>query len=98
MKNQILICGEAWGEQEERQRTPFVGAAGYELTKMLEEAGIKRADCYITNVLNLRPANNDITALCCSKKEDTTGLPAISLGKYLRSEFLPELERLRKEI
>jgi uracil-DNA glycosylase family 4 len=51
----IAIVGEAWGEQEERARAPFVGASGYELTRMLDEAGIRRADCFLTNVFNLRP-------------------------------------------
>lgn len=95
---QIMIVGEAYGEHEERQRTPFVGPAGYELTRMLEEAGIRRVDCHLTNVFNLRPANNDIDTLCCPKKEDRSGLPALRPGKYLRSEYLHELTRLRNEM
>jgi hypothetical protein len=40
---QIAIVGEAWGAEEERQRVPFVGAAGWQLTQMLNEAGINRS-------------------------------------------------------
>ena len=96
--HKIALVGEAWGAEEERQRTPFVGAAGYELTRMLEEAGIRRSDCFITNVFNLRPANNEIENICCTKKDDRSGLPALRAGKYLRHEFLPELDRLRNEL
>jgi uracil-DNA glycosylase len=96
----IVIVGEAWGEAEERARTPFVGAAGYELTRMLEEAGIRRADCFLTNVFNLRPGpKNDIETLCCNATGDRLqGWPALRAGKYIRAEYGSELERLYHEI
>jgi DNA polymerase I-like protein with 3'-5' exonuclease and polymerase domains/uracil-DNA glycosylase len=56
----IVIVGEALGEQEEFAGQPFVGTSGNELTKMLAEAGIRRDDCYITNVLWERPPDNDL--------------------------------------
>jgi uracil-DNA glycosylase len=34
----IVFIGEAWGEQEARYRTPFVGPAGQELARMLHQA------------------------------------------------------------
>jgi uracil-DNA glycosylase len=34
----IVVVGEAWGEQEEKQRQPFVGESGKELWRMLGEA------------------------------------------------------------
>lgn len=94
----IVIVGEAWGEQEERERTPFVGASGKELTRMLEEAGIRRSDCYLTNVFNLRPQGNKIETLCVSKKEDRSHLPPLSSGKYLDIRYLDHLARLYTEI
>jgi uracil-DNA glycosylase len=94
----IVCLGEAWGEAEERERTPFVGASGYELTKMLEEAGIRRADCFLTNVFNLRPHGNQIETLCGPKNEALPGYPALVKGKYIRKEFANELERLANEI
>jgi len=93
----IAIVGEAWGEQEERQRVPFVGASGWELTRMLEDAGIRRADCFLTNVFNLRPPGNEINLLCGPKAEGIRGYPALTKG-YVRREFIPELERLGDEI
>ena len=67
MSQLIAVVGEAWGEHEARQRSPFVGPSGYELTKMLGEAGIHRADCFLTNVFNLRPERNDIESICTGK-------------------------------
>ena len=94
----IAIVGEAWGEEEAKQKTAFVGASGYELTRMLSEAGIHRADCFLTNVLNLRPPGNKIEALCGSKAEGIIGYPALIKAKYLKREFIYELERLGAEL
>jgi len=47
----VAVVGEAPGEQEERQRRPFVGPSGVELNKGLHMAGIDRRDCLITNAL-----------------------------------------------
>src|SRR5947207_10747915 len=94
----IICVGEAYGEQEEIEQSPFVGSSGYELTKMLSEAGIHRADCFLTNVFNLRPPGNDISSLCGSKQEAVPGYPPLVKGKYIRREFSIELERLGDEI
>lgn len=98
MSYKIALVGEAWGEQEAVLRQPFVGPAGYALTKMLEEAGIRRADCFLTNVFNLRPERNDIETLCVPKSEDRSQLPPLRNGKYLSSQYLPELDRLNSEL
>jgi uracil-DNA glycosylase len=94
----IAIVGEAYGEQEERARMPFVGAAGYELSRMLEEAGIRRADCFLTNVFNIRPDKNDIESLCGPKADALPGMPAIKNGKYIPSKYASELSRLYNEM
>lgn len=94
----IMIIGEAWGETEERERSHFVGPSGYELTRMLSEAGINRSSCYLTNVFHLHPRGNAIESLCGPRTESLPGYPAIVKGKFLRREFLPELERLQQEI
>jgi hypothetical protein len=64
---------------------------------MLSEAGIHRADCFLTNVFNLRPRpTNDIENLCSSEKAG--GYPPLRTGKYLRPEYFPEVHRLLKEL
>jgi len=95
----IALVGEAWGEAEERERAPFVGAAGYQLNSLLKDAGIPRYECFLTNVFNLRPKpTNKIDNLCAKKADVRHNLPALRPGHYIRDEFLPELDRLYREI
>ena len=54
----ILALGEAPGEREDLQGEPFVGAAGKLLTRLLEDAGLSRADIFITNTVKCRPPGN----------------------------------------
>lgn len=54
----IVFIGEAPGKNEDEQGRPFVGAAGKFLNEMLAEAGLKRDDVYITNIVKYRPPNN----------------------------------------
>ena len=54
----IMLIGEAPGANEDRKGEPFVGAAGGFLNHLLEMAGLKRADVYITNVVKSRPPEN----------------------------------------
>lgn len=94
----VVICGEAWGADEARERTAYVGYSGWLLTQMLEEAGIRRADCFLTNVFNFQPEGNNIETLCGGKADGISGYPALTKSKYVRAEFEPELERLRDEL
>jgi uracil-DNA glycosylase len=94
----IVLIGEAWGEHEERQRTPFVGATGYELDRILGQVGIHRADCFLTNVFNRRPKANKIEDFCGLKIQSIPGYPALTKSRYVRAEFQPELDRLAEEL
>lgn len=101
--SRIVIVGEAWGAQEEIERTPFVGYTGTFLRKMLRIAGIDKEECFFTNVFNLRPqgngfAANDIKNLTGPKDLALPGWPELERGKYFRREFKPELDRLFEEI
>ena len=60
----------------------------------------QRPNISLTNVVNERPSGNRFEAFCCKKAELPKGynLSQVSQGAYLRPEYLPELERLRKEI
>ena len=46
-----MLVGEQPGDQEDRAGHPFVGPAGKLLDEALAEAGIERADVYVTNVV-----------------------------------------------
>jgi len=59
----LLIIGEAPGKHEDEQGIPFVGPSGKILDACLEKAGIKRGECYITNVCKYRPPLNDLKKL-----------------------------------
>jgi len=48
---EVVLVGEQPGDQEDRRGKPFVGPAGRVLGEALEDAGIDRADVYITNVV-----------------------------------------------
>ena len=56
---QVLLIGEAPGQQEDESGQPFVGRAGQLLEKLLCDAGLDSArDLYIANVIKCRPPNN----------------------------------------
>ena len=55
---EIMIVGEAPGKNEDEQGRPFVGRAGKLLDELLAEAGLERADVFITNVVKARPPGN----------------------------------------
>lgn len=68
----IMVVGEAWGRDEDDQGFPFAGVSGQELNRMLHEAGILRSECFVTNLINHRPLNNDIGQWIALKKKDVT--------------------------
>jgi DNA polymerase len=47
----IVFVGEQPGDQEDRTGEPFVGPAGKMLDRALGDAGIDRADAYVTNAV-----------------------------------------------
>jgi uracil-DNA glycosylase family protein len=47
----VALVGEQPGDAEDRQGAPFVGPAGRLLDRALADAGIDRADCYVTNAV-----------------------------------------------
>jgi uracil-DNA glycosylase family 4 len=56
----ICIIGEAGGAHEHAQLRPFVGPAGTVLDQCLHAAQLTRRDCYVTNVVKVKPSGNDI--------------------------------------
>ena len=56
--SEIMLIGEAPGEEEEKLSIPFVGKAGRKLTEILIKYGIDREKIYITNTLKCRPPQN----------------------------------------
>jgi len=48
---EVVLVGEQPGDKEDLAGRPFVGPAGQLLDRCLEEAGVERARCYLTNAV-----------------------------------------------
>lgn len=96
MKNKICLVGEAWGAEEERQRTPFVGWMSRFLNDMLDDAGLSRMELFLTNVFNLR-YDGKVEIFCGPKTTAIPGYGPLAKG-YVQSRFASELSRLAEEI
>lgn len=94
----IMIVAEAPGAEEERAGKPFVGQSGQELTRMLHEAGIIRAECFITNVCRFRPPDNDIEAFIPTRKGDITADCVYMHDRYVKPVVWQGYQELLKEI
>jgi uracil-DNA glycosylase len=55
---EIMFIGEGPGFYENEQGRPFVGAAGKFLDELLAQAGLKREEVWITNIVKCRPPGN----------------------------------------
>lgn len=58
MEAEVVFVGEAPGRTEDLQGRPLVGAAGRLFDRLLQEAGLRRDEVYITNVLKSRPTDS----------------------------------------
>lgn len=70
----VVLVGEAWGTNEAFARSPFVGASGKELDRMLSEAGLDRKSILCTNVLPEQPPNNDFSHFVFTNDEVKKGI------------------------
>lgn len=95
---EIMFIGEGPGFHENEQGRPFVGAAGQFLDQLLAQAGLKRSDVFITNVVKCRPPNNrdpqtEELAACDPylERQINTINPSIivTLGRFSMGKFIP---------
>ncbi len=96
---EVMFIGEAPGVNEDRQGRPFVGAAGQFLSDLIAEAGLRREEVYICNVLKCRPPGNrdplpgEIEA--CSEYLDlqidlVDPLVIVTLGRFSMARWFPQ--------
>lgn len=96
------MLGEAMPEVEPELHTQVCGLHKFGNAWVRDrELWLEAAGITLTNVLAFRPPGNKLEELCGVKKEVGVyagSFPALSRGKYLREEFLPELDRLAVEL
>ncbi len=95
---EIMFIGEGPGFHENEQGRPFVGAAGTFLNELLAQAGLKREDVWITNVVKCRPPGNrdplPPELLACNEyleRQIAAIQPKIiiTLGRFSMNKFMP---------
>ncbi len=96
--SEIMFIGEGPGFYENEQGRPFVGAAGKFLEELLAQAGLKRSEVWIGNVVKCRPPGNrdplpEELAACDKYLERQIAAInpkiIITLGRYSMGKFMP---------
>jgi uracil-DNA glycosylase family 4 len=96
--SEIMFIGEGPGFYENEQGRPFVGAAGKFLDELLAQAGLKRSEVWIGNVVKCRPPGNrdplpEELAACDKYLERQIAAInpkiIITLGRYSMAKFMP---------
>ena len=100
---ELMVVGEAPGQEEDRRGEPFVGQAGKLLDLLLLTAGFPRDRVYICNVLKCRPPNNrnplpDEVAACSGflrgQLEAVSPRVLLAVGKFAAQALLETEESI----
>jgi len=92
----VLVVGEYPHEADLRRGEPFIGGAGFEFTKMMQEAGLPRETCALTYVIKDRILG--LSTLIAEKKKDITPRHVLYKGKWVMPQVVDAVEALREEI
>jgi DNA polymerase len=96
--SEIMFIGEGPGFHENEQGRPFVGAAGQFLDELLSQAGLKRSEVWIGNVVKCRPPGNrdplpeELAACNVYLERQIAAIDPkiiITLGRYSMAKFMP---------
>jgi DNA polymerase len=96
---EIMLIGEGPGFHENEQGRPFVGAAGNFLEELLAQAGLKRSDVWIGNVVKCRPPGNrdpqpeELSACDAYLERQIKAINPkiiITLGRFSMNKFMPD--------
>lgn len=94
----IMLVGEFPHEQDLLNNAPFVGGPGYELRKMIKEAGFFFEDCYVTMVMKDRVPQSKVDTIIAPKKSAITHEHVLFNGKYVLPRVVDCVNALRGEI
>lgn len=95
---EVMFIGEGPGFNEDRQGRPFVGQAGQLLNQLIDVAGLRREDVFITNIVKCRPPDNrdplpgEIEACSGYLTEQLSLIRprfVVTLGRYSMARFFP---------
>ena len=95
---EIMLIGEGPGATEDAQGRPFIGAAGKFLVELLGQAGLKRTDVWICNVVKCRPPLNrdplpeELAACNLDLERQIAAIRPkiiITLGRFSMAKFMP---------
>jgi DNA polymerase len=98
---EVVFVGVAPGASEDKEGRPFVGSAGRLLATLLADAGLRREDVYVTNVVKARPPKNrdprkDEVAhhmpWLAAELEALSPRAVVPLGRHALAHFAPELK------
>lgn len=91
----IVLVGESWGAEEDKEKRPFVGTSGTELNRILAEAGLQRDSIFCTNVVAERPNGNEMWRFF-NPKSNPSG--ALLSGLDPRENVRSDIRRLYTQI
>ena len=100
---EVMVVGEAPGQEEDKTGRPFVGQAGKLLDLLLMTAGFPRENVYICNTLKCRPPNNrnplpDELAACSNFLQGQIDVikprALIAVGKFAAQALLQSEESI----
>jgi DNA polymerase len=95
---EIMLIGEGPGATENEFGRPFIGAAGKFLVELLAQAGLKREDVWIGNVVKCRPPDNrdpqpeELAACNLYLERQIAAINPriiITLGRFSMGKFMP---------
>lgn len=96
--SEIMLIGEGPGFHENEQGRPFVGAAGKFLEELLAQAGLKREQVWIGNVVKCRPPGNrdpqpeELAACDAYLERQIRAIDPriiITLGRFSMGKYMP---------
>jgi DNA polymerase len=97
-KARVMLIGEGPGWHEDQEGRPFIGNAGKFLTELLEKAGLRREDVFITNVVKCRPPSNrdplpdEIHACSLYLERQIAAIDPdviVTLGRFSMAKYFP---------
>lgn len=93
--SEILVVAESYGRNEQRLQKPLVGESGRDFDRLLAEAKIASNNIFFTNIINERPAGNDMTKFFHKTKDARYAKATELKGLYPQENVLEGLRKLK---